>query len=116
MRLAFTGGRDYAPVSEDAAELTRLVQRLEPSLILVGDCPTGVDPWVKCWAEAGDMPCQVFEADWRAYGKAAGPIRNQSMIDLAQALVTFPGGKGTANCVAAARKSQIQIYEMGRKP
>lgn len=115
MRLAFTGGRDYIPTNSDAEELTRLVSRLEPTLILVGDCPSGVDAWIKRWAEAGDMETQIFRADWATYGKAAGPIRNGSMISYAEALVAFPGGRGTANCVSLAEKKRIPVYRVGRK-
>jgi len=45
---------------------------------------------------------KVFEADWEAHGKKAGPIRNRQMAQYADALIALPaksGSKGTMNTV-----------------
>jgi len=55
-----------------------------------------------------------FPADWTAHGKAAGPIRNQQMIDDGKPdlVVAFPGGTGTADMVRRAKKHNIQVIEV----
>lgn len=72
---------------------------------------------------AGDFAnvhfCQelCFPADWNKYGMSAGPIRNKQMLDegCPDLVVAFPGGKGTANMVAQAKKAGIKVIEVGSK-
>jgi hypothetical protein len=50
------------------------------------------------------VPVIEFPANWKVYGRAAGPIRNMKMLlegkpDL---VVAFPGGIGTADMVKKA--------------
>jgi hypothetical protein len=62
---------------------------------------------------------EVLPADWRRHGRAAGPIRNRELLELAVAragahsapgalvsvlVVAFPGGAGTASLVQQARR------------
>lgn len=52
-------------------------------------------------------------AEWDKHGKAAGPIRNQKMVDLgATVCLAFPlpGSRGTAHCMSAARKASIPVW------
>lgn len=116
MNVAFTGGRDYR--NED---MVRFVIRFleEMSEISdwriaewrVGDCPTGLDKIVRCFIQGAE----VFNADWERHGKSAGPIRNREMLTVrfgVDILVAFPGGKGTADCVAQARALGIKVLEV----
>jgi hypothetical protein len=55
----------------------------------------------------------VYLANWELHGKAAGPIRNQEMVDVgADLLIASPGGVGTADCVARARRAGIPVGEV----
>jgi len=60
-----------------------------------------------------------ISADWRRYGRAAGPIRNGVLIQMAIAhavgesaaaaevvVIVFPGGAGTASLVKHARRGR----------
>lgn len=47
----------------------------------VGDCPTGADLFVRMWCEVNHVPYREWVAPWISHGKAAGPIRNQDMIN-----------------------------------
>ena len=64
-------------------------------------------------------PVEVHPADWRRHGRAAGPIRNRELLELAVVralalaspaapvavlVVAFPGGAGTASLVQQARR------------
>jgi hypothetical protein len=53
----------------------------------------------------------VFPADWKMYGRRAGPIRNQQMLDEGKPdlVVAFPGGRGTADMVGRARTAGIEV-------
>lgn len=77
-----------------------------------GDCPTGADRVAKAWAIRRGHEHKPFEAKWESYGKLAGPMRNQQMIDAKPVLlVAFPGGDGTADCVARAMLAGIPVFE-----
>lgn len=64
----------------------------------------------------GEVIERPFPADWVTLGKAAGPIRNQQMLDEAKPdwVVAFPGGNGTADMVRRARKAGVKIVEVPR--
>jgi hypothetical protein len=53
-------------------------------------------------------------ADWKLYGRAAGPLRNKRMLALKPGLViafhdSLATSKGTANCVKQARALGITV-------
>lgn len=51
-------------------------QKLE---VVHGGCPTGADAIVDRWARRRGYEPIVFEANWAALGRAAGPVRNSAM-------------------------------------
>ncbi len=57
---------------------------------------------------------KAIPADWDKFGKGAGPIRNQQMIDEGKPdlVVAFPGGTGTADMVKRAKKHGIEVIEV----
>lgn len=115
MILVCTGGRDH----KDMDLVNRVLDHLKPKAVIVGDCPTGVDLFVRSWCKMTNTNFTVFEADWTMYGRAAGPLRNKKMIDFAKKLSTkgsvilvcFKGGAGTKNCQEYARSRDILILE-----
>lgn len=52
-----------------------------------------------------------FAAEWHKHGRAAGPIRNRRMLDEGKPdlVVSFPGGRGTANMVTQAIDAGIPV-------
>lgn len=101
MKIAFSGGRHYNDVAYVNMVLNELVQEFGPFEVLVGDA-TGLDSLVKDWAEGNSVEHTVFKADWFKFGKGAGPIRNGAMINHADMLIAFPGGRGTDNAIKTA--------------
>lgn len=84
-------------------------------LLGVGDA-RGVDEAAFGWAQYGGIPYEVFEADWKKFGKGAGAIRNREMLqrmkpDLLIAIL-MPGlpCRGTWDCIEAAMELDIRIY------
>jgi len=89
VRLIVCGGRDF----KDADWLLKVLN-------------------VKAWAESREIACETYPADWDKHGKAAGPIRNQEMLDQHPDFVlAFPGGNGTADMVARARRAGVPVAE-----
>lgn len=63
-----------------------------------------------------DAPGAVirFRTDGELYNAAAGPIRNRFMLDKEKPhlVVAFPGGEGTEDMVAYARKKGVEVKEL----
>ena len=62
--------------------------------VLHGDCPNSPDQWAKAWCEENHIYCEGFPAEWEAFGKAAGNMRNEMMAKYAKSL------PGPAYCIA----------------
>ncbi len=108
------GGRDFfdrAMFDGAMGDLIRLCG--VPDLIVHGGAP-GADSLVFNWATPLAIRQHVERAEWRKHGKAAGPIRNQKMLDLFKVdlVVAFPGGKETADMVDRSRKAGIDVAEI----
>lgn len=106
MRVLVTGGRNY----NDAALVMRILCDLKPTVVIVGDA-TGADSLAWAWCSQFRVPCSRYFADWSTYGKSAGPIRNQRMLDEGKPdlVVAFPGGRGTEDMVRRAERAGIQV-------
>lgn len=107
MRLLVCGGRNYA--DRDAVYCALL--ELHPSAVITGGA-SGADRIAEEWARPV-VPVETYKADWTKYGKAAGPIRNQQMIDEGKpdAVLAFPGGRGTADMVRRAVSAGIPVID-----
>lgn len=108
-RTLVCGGRNYS----DRERVYHFLDHLSPKTVIEG-AATGADTMAGDWAREHNVECLEFKADWDMHGKSAGPIRNQQMIDEGKPtlVVAFPGGKGTADMLARARKHNIPIIEV----
>lgn len=79
--------------------------------VIVSGCARGADTLGIEWAEANGIEVARFPADWHTHGRAAGPIRNQQMLDEGKLdlVVAFPGGRGTADMVRRAKAAGIDL-------
>lgn len=83
-----------------------------PSVVLCGGAP-GVDTSGALWARTCGIPVESYPADWKAEGKAAGPVRNALMTSKADALVLVWDGKspGSADVLERARSKGLRVFE-----
>jgi hypothetical protein len=74
----------------------------------------GADFMAKMWAVNNGIPEQEFKANWGKYGRSAGPIRNQKMINEGKPklVIAFPGGSGTVDMIKRAKTSRIEVLEI----
>lgn len=79
-------------------------------LVISGGAP-GADALGIEFAKNNNIPYEVYPADWLKYGRAAGPIRNQEMVEKADCAIFFWDGwsKGTANCLSLAVAKGIPV-------
>jgi hypothetical protein len=121
LTIVVTGGRLYSNWCKVYEVLDALLQEHGAITVIQGNCKTGADAWARDWcrrrsrtARPGSITLEEELADWRRYGPAAGPRRNQAMLDRwkPQLVVAFAGGKGTADCVGRARAAGIEVREI----
>lgn len=91
----------------------RLKEYPVDTMIIEGDA-SGADRLAGEAAKELGMSLMVFPADWNQYGKAAGPIRNNQMLDENPDLViafhnNISASRGTRHCVTEARKRRIPV-------
>lgn len=111
-RVLVCGGRHFDNLYAVRTALGELDGEQAIGLIINGGA-TGADECARIWAKETGIPCETFPASWMQDGRAAGPKRNQRMIDQGKpdAVVAFPGGRGTADMVRRARVAHIPVYE-----
>lgn len=82
--------------------------------MLVNGAAKGADRHAVQWALRKGLTINTFCPDWKKLGKAAGPIRNQQMLDIGKPslIVAFPGGAGTADMVRRAKAAHIEVIEI----
>lgn len=124
MRVLVCGGRDFT----DFIKLTNVLEGilnevweeddLIPITIIQGGA-IGADFLAKVFATntyGHNMYIfhKEFKADWKKYGNAAGPIRNQQMLDEGKPdlVVAFKGGNGTTDMINRAKKAGVPVKEI----
>ena len=83
MRVLICGSRNW---SDYEAILTRIEELPSDAVIVHGGAP-GADSIAGFAGVLRGHKVEEHRADWRTHGKAAGPIRNQQMINTEPALV-----------------------------
>lgn len=109
MKLLVCGGRDFEDY--DLLKTVLSVYHVTKNIteVIHGDA-RGADRLADLWAERHRIPVRKFPADWQTHGKAAGPIRNQRMIDEGKPdmVLGFRGGRGTADMFQRAEAAGIE--------
>jgi hypothetical protein len=108
------GGRDYDDVKA-VLRVLNAIHRETPISLLVTGGASGADRHAETWAHLAGVRVAVYPADWKAHGRAAGPIRNAQMLALEapRLVVAFPGGRGTADMVRKATDAGVSVQIVG---
>lgn len=112
-RVLVCGGRDYS----DKRSLTIVLDAAHfanPIVCLIHGAARGADQLAADWALDNDVLCNAYPADWDRDGKAAGPLRNQRMLDLGKPhlVIAFPGGRGTADMIKKAEAARVPVVRV----
>ena len=126
IRVLVCGGRRYDNETNVFHVLDGIHAQDGIAVIIEGGCVTrlrmkgvippvcvGADHFAARWALLSGVSNRTFVPDWLGLGPAAGPIRNQQMLDvgLPDLVLAFPGGGGTRDMVRRARKMGVRVRE-----
>jgi len=108
MKTIVAGGRDFT----DFNFLSTILDKKANSITeIVCGGAKGADAMGKKWAELRNVPVKMFPADWKRYGRGAGPKRNTEMANYAEQLIAFWDGesKGTKHMINQAKKLGLEV-------
>lgn len=115
MILVVSGCRDYDNYEFFSKEMDNYLISYDPMVmhlekIIFGDA-TGVDAMAKKYCEHNSIEYKEYEAKWKQFGYAAGPIRNRMMANVGTHLIAFWDGKsrGTKNMIDEAKTRGLNI-------
>ena len=120
LMVLVTGGRCFVeefPIHDALDRIEALCdaapRRLELAVLQGG--AAGADRIAREWAWHNNIRIITERADWTRLGKAAGPLRNQRMIDKYQpdiclAFPSDPIGPGTADTMQRCRAAAIPVF------
>lgn len=115
MRTIIAGSRtvlDYRRMSTAMIEAADAIEgSIIPTVVLCG-MAIGADMLGYDWAKNRNLVIERYPADWRKHGKAAGFVRNEIMVEHADALVALWDGKsrGTQHVIGQAERRGLRVY------
>lgn len=83
----------------------------QPTEIISG-AARGADRLGERWAREHNIPLRRMPAEWEKYGKRAGYLRNEKMLQHADALIALWDGKsrGTAHMIEIAKRKGLRVF------
>ena len=107
-RIVVAGCRDF----EDYERAKKFIDvcikeiRKENTLIFLSGRCRGADMLGERYAEENGFDIEYFPADWKTYGRSAGPRRNRQMAEAADYIICFwdERSMGTRSMIEYAKK------------
>ena len=113
-KIIVAGGRNFSDRGFLRYKLDQLTSCIPSDrLEIVSGGARGADSLGEEWATERGVKVTKFEAEWGRHGRKAGPIRNRQMAEYADALVAFPGGRGTMNMIETAKGFRLDVRVVG---
>jgi hypothetical protein len=113
MRILVCGDRRWTA----ASVMTRaMLEHVKPGDVIIEGDANGADKMAGKLASGMDGVCvEVYPAQWSKYGRAAGPKRNQQMLNTGiDKVLAFHNNilasRGTADMIRRARKAGIPTF------
>jgi len=119
MRVLICGSRYWEGREEIREKITKLFDENKHDMLVIHGAARGADTIAGEEASKLGIPVEAYPADWKKYGRAAGAIRNTSMISIGKPDLVLAfhedlnKSKGTANMVRQARKAGIPVVIYG---
>lgn len=72
----------------------------------------GADQYGEEWAKSKNLSIALYLADWKTYGRRAGPIRNKQMAENAEGLIAIWDGvsRGTRGMIEYAMELGLRVF------
>jgi len=117
MRVAIVGSRKFENKEFLFKCVDEVIEDIKDNLyqdldLIISGGAAGADSIAQLYARERGIPIMIFYPKWREYSRAAGPIRNQLIVDNCDAVIAFPVGeaKGTKDTLKKAAQKNRKVY------
>lgn len=113
-RIVVCGSRDFNDY-EIAKEFIKEClnnEKIVGKIIILSGGARGADTIGERYALENGFETERYPAEWKSYGKKAGPIRNKKMAEACDIVICFWDGqsRGTKSMISCAEKLQKTVY------
>ncbi len=111
-RVVIAGCRDYSNYEEAKLYIDFCLSniRKENNIIILSGHANGADLIGERYAKENGFKVEIYPANWKKYGRSAGPIRNRQMAEVCDYVICFWDGKSRGT------KSMIEFAKECNKP
>ena len=111
MKIIIAGSRNFTDYKKLSEICDNILQDQTDVEIVSGAYYKGADLLGEQYAAEKGFRLTKFPADWKSFGRAAGPKRNEQMAKYADALIAFWDGKskGTKHMIEKAKKENLIV-------
>ena len=107
-RVVIAGCRHYKNYDEAKPYIDFCLSniRKENNIVIVSGCASGADAIGEQYAKENGFKIEKHPADWKTYGKSAGPRRNKQMAEASDYVICFwdKKSRGTKSMIEYAKK------------
>ena len=93
-------------------------KKKEANIIIVSGHAKGADTLGEKYANDEKFDLEIYPAEWKKFGKAAGFRRNEKMAEIADAVIAFWDGKsnGTRHMIDISKEKglDVRVIEYGK--
>ncbi len=106
MKVVIAGCRYYTNYEEAKSFINECLFEIKEDIIIVSGCANGADLLGERYAAENGLKIERFPAKWNVFGRAAGPIRNKTMVENSDMIICFWDykSKGTKSLILLAKK------------
>jgi len=106
MKIAIVGSRDFELYDKLVEYIKSKIDVSEITVVVSGGAK-GADTLAERFAKENNIPLTVVLPDWKKHGRAAGPLRNKIIVDIADIVFAFWDGKskGTKSAITHTIKT-----------
>ncbi len=111
-RIIVAGCRDFKNYNLAKGYINKCIKNLKEDYTLIflsGGC-RGADSLGERYAKENGYILEIYPANWKKYGKLAGPKRNKLMAEICDFVICFWDGKSSGT------KSMIDYAQILNKP
>lgn len=113
-RIVIAGCRNYCYYEEAKSYIDLCLSDIRKGneIVIVSGGASGADALGERYAAENGFRVEKYPADWQTYGRAAGPIRNRQMAEIADGIICFWDGKsrGTRSMIDYAQQYDKPVW------
>ena len=116
-KIVVGGCRNYNDYEAFKSHLDEIIKNKNDEITIISGHCSGVDLMGERYAEENGFKIAIFLPEWEKYGRAAGPIRNEKMVNAADLVIAFWDGKskGTKSLIKYAEKQNKELVKVDIK-